>query len=61
MVDYVCFFCDDFEGEYLLVRSGVVIGQIVGFLCEDDIVVGWLVFVMIDYEFDFWDMYFYCL
>jgi DNA-binding transcriptional LysR family regulator len=59
MADHARFLCDDSEGEYLLVRSGVAIGQIAGFLCEDDIAAGRLVPVMTDHEPDPWDMYLY--
>ncbi|KAF1044241.1 MAG: HTH-type transcriptional regulator DmlR [Herbaspirillum frisingense] len=53
------FLCDDSEAEYLLVRSGQAIGQIAGFLVDQDIADGKLVPVMEDFEPDPWEMYLY--
>lgn len=53
------FQCDDSETEYLIVKSGQAIGQIAGFLVEQDIADGKLVAVMEDYEPEPWEMYLY--
>ena len=53
------FQCDDSEAEYRLVRDGVAIGQIAGFLCEEDIAAARLVALMADHEPEPWDMYLY--
>lgn len=53
------FLCDDSEAEYQIVRSGQAIGQIVGFLADEDIASGKLVAVLPELEPDPWDIYLY--
>ncbi|MCI1016328.1 LysR family transcriptional regulator [Herbaspirillum sp. BH-1] len=57
--DHARFVCDDSEAEYLLVRDGMAIGQIAGFLCDDDIAAGRLVPVLGEHEPEPWDTYLY--
>jgi DNA-binding transcriptional LysR family regulator len=53
------FICDDSEAEYRIVRSGLAIGQMIGFLADKAVAEGKLVAVMEEFEPEPWDMYLY--